>query len=181
MFHVFQNGYSQFKNAWYYEGTARWSEDLFRAGVGAAGTLPANANDLEGLFKLSYDASRFWQALARVTDPTGRGRVPQELRDIRYLGSPKPVIEDDVFHDAKLIKALLEELDREDDVVSKENGLDPLDWSEARQNAPGNNRHIWNAVINVSRRFASASPQLRRMVESLGHETEKPDSTSTKR
>lgn len=181
LFHIFQNGYSQFKNAWYSEGMARWSEDLLREGAGAAGALPANTTELEGLFKLSYDASRFWQAFARATDPAGRVSVLQELRDMRYPGSPKPVIEDDIFHGAQLIKALLEEFDREDDVVSEENGLDPLNWSEARQNAPGNNRHIWNAVINLSRRFSADTPQLQRMVEVLGSETEKQDSTRTKK
>ena len=80
LFHVFQNGYSQFKNAWYYEGMARWSEDLLREGLAAAGTLPANTIELEDLLKLSYDASRFWQALARATDPAGKVRVPPELR-----------------------------------------------------------------------------------------------------
>ena len=63
LFHVFQNGYSQFKNAWYYEGMARWSEDLLRAGAGRVGTLPVDAGALDGLFKQSYEASRFWQAL----------------------------------------------------------------------------------------------------------------------
>lgn len=165
LFHVFQNGYSQFKNAWYSEGTARWSEDLLREGVGAAGTLPANTTELAEVFKLSYDASRFWQALARATKPVGRVHMSQDLRNIHYLDSPKPMIEDDAIHDAKLIKALLEELERESSVVSQEDGLDPLNWPEARQNAPANNRHIWNAVINLSRRFVSDSPQFRRMVE----------------
>jgi hypothetical protein len=180
LFHVFQNGYSQFKNAWYSEGTARWSEDVLRAGAGAAGSLPASANDLEGLFKLSYSASHFWQALARATDPVGRVRMAQELRDIQYPGSSKPVIEDDVFYGAKLLKTLLEELDREDNVVSQASNLDPLNWSETRQNAPENNRHLWQALLNVSRRFAADSPQLRRMVETLGHAPETPDVTGVK-
>ena len=72
LFHVFQNGYTLFKAPWYYEGTARWSEDLLRAGAGEAGPLPATRAELEDLFKLSYDASRFWQALARATDPGGQ-------------------------------------------------------------------------------------------------------------
>jgi hypothetical protein len=163
LFHVFQNGYSLFKNPWYYEGMARWSEDLLRAGTGTAGTLPADAAALENLFKQSYDASRFWQALARATDPAGKVTVPPDLRELRSLGSSKPIIEDDTFHGAALMKALLEEFDREDDGVSREQNLNPLDWPEARQRATENNRHLWNAVIKAARRFPAAAPQLQRM------------------
>lgn len=160
LFHVFQNGYTLFKNAWYYEGTARWSEDLLRAGVGEEGPLPANAAEVEALFKRSYDASRFWQARARVTDPAGTVRIPPELRALRYLGASAPIIEDERFHGAPLLKALLEELDRADDEVSRQNKLDPLDWSEARQRSPENDRVIWAAVLTVSRRLAPNAPPL---------------------
>jgi len=168
LFHVFQNGYTLFKTPWYYEGTARWSEDLLRAGAGEAGPLPATKAELEDLFKRSYEASRFWQALARATDPPGGVQVPEELRGTRYPGSPKPIIEDAVFHGAPLLKALLEELDRSDDVASKGGSLNPLDWSEARQRSSENDRYIWAAVINVCRRYAPDAPPLRRMVETLG-------------
>jgi hypothetical protein len=165
LFHVFQNGYSQFKNAWYYEGMARWSEDLLRAGAGRVGTLPVDAGALDGLFKQSYEASRFWQALAHATDPAGTVRLPSELADLRYIGSPKPIIEDDVFTGASLMKALLEEFNREDNAASKAKGLDPRDWSEARQRAPENNGHLWTALLRATRRFPAASTQLQRMRE----------------
>lgn len=167
LFHVFQNGYALFKNAWYYEGTARWSEDLLREGAGQAGSLPATADALEDLFKLSYDASRFWQALARATDPKGKVSVPPGLRSACYHGSQKPIVEDDVFYGGPLLKALFEELDRADDLVSRASGLNPLDWAEARQRSPENNRYIWSAVLNVSRRFPSDSPRLKRIIEAL--------------
>jgi hypothetical protein len=138
LFHLFQNGYTLFKTPWYYEGVARWSEDLLRAGVGEAGELPASAADLEKLFKLSYGASRFWH---------------------------RPIVEDNTFHGARFLKALLEELDREDDVASRDGKLNSLDWPEARQRAAENNRYIWSAVIAACRRFPSDSPELRRMLE----------------
>jgi hypothetical protein len=165
LFHLFQNGYTLFKTPWYYEGVARWSEDLLRAGVGEAGELPASAADLEKLFKLSYGASRFWQALARATDPAGRVRIPENLRGSRYIGSDRPIVEDNTFHGARFLKALLEELDREDDVASRDGKLNSLDWPEARQRAAENNRYIWSAVIAACRRFPSDSPELRRMLE----------------
>jgi hypothetical protein len=159
LFHLFQNGYSQFKNAWYYEGMARWSEDLLRAGAGPVDSVPTDDAELDALFTRSYEASRTWQALARAADPSDRVQLPSELREKRYPGSAKLIIEDDVFHGARLLKAVLEELDRADDVVSKESGLDPLDWPEARQRAKENNRPIWDAVSKVSLRFARAVKQ----------------------
>lgn len=165
LFHVFQNGYTLFKTPWYYEGIARWSEDLLRAGAGEAGELPASVADLEKLFRLSYGASRFWQTLARATDPPGKVRVPENLRALRYAGSDKPIIEDDVFYGARFLKALFEELDRQDDVASREGKLNPLDWPEARQRAAENNHYIWNAIVSVCRRFPSDSPQMRKMLE----------------
>ena len=101
------------------------------------------------MFARSYDASRTWQALARVTDPVGRLALPSALRQLTYLDSAKPIINDDVFYGASLLKALLEELDRADDVISQEEGLDPLNWPEARQRAPQNNRVIWEALLKV--------------------------------
>jgi len=168
LFHIFQNGYTLFKTPWYYEGVARWSEDLLRAGAGEAGPLPATRAELENLFKQSYEASRFWQAVARATDPAGRISVPEGLRNACYPGSPKPIIEDSVFYGAPFLKAVLEELDVMDDSISQAKGRDPLDWSEPLQRSPENNRPIWAAVINVCRRYAPGSPPLRRMVEALG-------------
>lgn len=165
LFHVFQNGYTLFKTPWYYEGVARWSEDLLRAGAGEDGLLPASVADMEKLFKLSYGANRFWQALARATDSTGKVRVPENLRGIRYVGADKPIIEDDVFYGAQFLKVLLEELDRQDDVASREGKLNPLDWPEARQRAAENNRYIWNAVAAACGRFPANSPPVQRMLE----------------
>jgi hypothetical protein len=164
LFHVFQNGYAQFKTPWYYEGVARWLEDLLRAGVGEAGELLVKRAELEGIFRLSYGASRFWEALARATDGVGKVQVPADLRAIRYSGSDKPVLEDDAFFGAPLLKALLEELDRQDDVASRDAGLDPLNWPEARQRSGENNPYIWNAVLAACRGLPSNSPELRRML-----------------
>ena len=158
LFHVFQSGYSQFKNPWYYEGMARWSEDLLHAGADPVGTVPSDGTEVEALFARSYDASRTWQALARASDPVGRLRLPPELRDVRYSGSGRLVIEDDVFFGAPLLKGLLEEFNRADAVVSKEDGLDPTNWPESRQRSPENNRVIWNAVIRAFQRFAPGRP-----------------------
>jgi hypothetical protein len=118
------------------------------------GALPGSADEVEMLFQQSYDASRFWQALAHATDPGGTVRVPRDLRDARYSSSARPVMEDDAFRGGKLLKALLEAFDRADDEVSKADNLDPSNWPEARQRAPENNRVLWKAAIEVAGRLA---------------------------
>lgn len=158
LFHEFQNGYALFKNSWYTEGTARWAEYAFREGAGIGGQLPQAWPEVERLFGQRYEASNFWNALARAADAEGRLRVPQSLIALRYSGDARPIIEDERLYGTALIRALLEELDRRDDVASQEAGLDPLDWPETRQRAPENNRFIWEAVTTACRGFKIGLP-----------------------
>jgi len=167
LFHIFQNGYTLFKNAWYTEGTARWSESAFRKGTGQAGALPQTAEDLSRLFKLKYDACRFWLAMARETDSVGKLRIPPDLREVSYVGGGGPVIQDDTFWGAAFLKSLLEELDRMDDVASRDCGLNPSGWRDARRKSAENNPYVWAAVMNVCRRFQTQSVALERMVNAL--------------
>lgn len=153
LFHEFQNGYTLFKNAWYTEGTARWAEYAFREGAGHGGHLPRAWPAVERLFGQRYEAAAFWNTLARAADAEGKLRAPERLMAARYLGDPRPIMEDERLYGTALIRALLEELDRSDDIASREAGLDPLDWPEARQRGPENNRFIWDALASVCRRF----------------------------
>ena len=167
LFHIFQNGYTLFKNAWYYEGMARWSESALGKGAGIAGPLPTSAVDVTELFKLKYGASCFWLAAARETDKLGRIRLPEALRALKYVGTETSVIGDDLFCGTALMRALLEELDRADEIVSRKRGLAALDWKEVEQRSSANDRHIWAATMNVCRRFQAASPALACMTEQL--------------
>jgi len=160
LFHQFQNGYSLFKNPWYTEGTARWVEYAFREGVGKPARLPATVSEKEALFKLKYDASGFWNALAQATDSSGIFTLPRDLSEARYIGTGRPVIQDTRLYGISFMKMFLEELDAMDDLVSKEEGLNPLDWKESRQRSPVNNEVIWKAIINTCRRFPHKSPKL---------------------
>jgi hypothetical protein len=90
LFHLYQNGYTFFKNRWYTEGTARWAEQLGKASSGKPGRLPQSPAEMHELFRQSYETAPFWRRLAVQLDPGGRN----------------------------FIKAFLEELDRMDDAVS---------------------------------------------------------------
>jgi hypothetical protein len=132
--------------------------------VGKAGRFPANDEERKALYSLKYDAAGFWNALAQAGDPNGAFVAPKDLLDARYVGTEQRIIEDQRLYGVELMKALLEELDAMDDKLSKEEGLDPLDWKESRQRAPENDDLIWSATLSACRRFQDRSPQMRDFV-----------------
>jgi len=170
LFHEFINGYTLFKNSWLQEGLCRWSEYALRRGAGKPGKLPATVQARDQLWELSYSACGFWYALARQTDRSGRLPVPADLLELQYVGMQSRVVEDNVLYGAAFVKELLAELDREDDVASRELGLDPTDWKEKQQHSPANSPYIWAAVMRVCKRHADTSSMLQLMVKSLGDE-----------
>ncbi len=163
-FHEIQNGYTLFKNGWYTEGTARWAESALRKGSGKAGTLPATQAEKQALFKLRYQAGGFWNALAEASDSRGSFAAPQELLEIRYVGSGETIVQDLRLHGVDFIRVLLEELDAMDDEISRREELDPLNWPEARQHAAVNNEPIWTATLKACRRFQDQSPAMQGFV-----------------
>lgn len=63
LFHAYQYGYTYFKNAWFLEGMARASENLFRGRPGYGPPLPRSGQELDDLLSRSYAADAFWNRL----------------------------------------------------------------------------------------------------------------------
>jgi hypothetical protein len=157
LFHLIQSSVSHFKNDWYTEGTARWSERaLGTGGIGPVrhhGPWPLPDEAREALFALSYEASeRFWNPLAVLDDP--RGTIPEdlvkpELRQLTYCSGAK-VLKDLRLTGWELIREVLLELGKQDPVAFRELGY--RNWSEANQSSPRNHRYIYEAVAEVVRR-----------------------------
>lgn len=124
LFHLYQNGYTYFKNRWFTEGTARWSESLLKGRIGSAHTLPDNAEQREELFRSSYAASRFWNQLILTHDSENLGK--------------------------RFIRMLLIRLSHMDDVAAKERGIATDSWPEAEQKSKENDIYIWRAAIQIS-------------------------------
>lgn len=173
LFHSFQYGYTLFKNGWFLEGMARWSESTLRAGAGRPGELPRSSKELEALFAASYEASGFWNAVASALDPNGRLDLPAGSLEARYVGGPTPVVADDLLRGVEVMRRVLEALDRADDAVSRREGLDPLDWKESRQKATENNPCIWSGVIEALRSYTNCPPPVSQMLNVLGSPGEK--------
>lgn len=130
LFHLYQNGYTYFKNRWYTEGTARWSELVIKGRIGKGGKLPTTKFDKEILFKKSYDANTFWNELILITDKKDLGK--------------------------SFIKQLLEELNYADDLAANERGITNINWKESEQRSINNNFYIWQAINMVVDKFPRA-------------------------
>jgi hypothetical protein len=156
-FHVIQNSVTYFKNSWYTEGTARWSERALGAGdLGEARDLPSwplPKDKAAAFFEMKYDASEnFWNPLCAKLDPAGT--IPsspalQRVQAMRYTDGT-PVLKDLRLTGWKFIRDVLEGLDKADDVAFRELGYDR--WSEDNQRSPKNNAFILGVVEDAIKR-----------------------------
>ncbi len=159
-FHLIQYGVTYFKNRWFTEGTARWSERGLEAGaLGPAGTLPSwplREEEAAGVFTMAYDASgHFWNPLAARLDR--RGGIPEapalaRLQAMTYADG-SPVLKDLELTGWEFVREVLHELGRWDDTAFRELGYER--WSEANQMSPKNNPYILRAVREVVERLES--------------------------
>ena len=157
MFHLIQYSVTYFKNAWYTEGMARWSERaLGLGGVGEVryrGPWPLPKEKLNALFDMSYQASvDFWNPLAVMDDSGGaipEDRVSRELRQLTYSSGEKVLLD---FHlnGWELMREVLLELGKADRVAFRELGY--TRWSEDNQNSKKNSPFIYQVVMDVLRR-----------------------------
>lgn len=153
LFHLIQNGATYFKNRWYAEGTARWSERALGSGgvgQGLRGSWPPNESVIERLDDMAYEAApQFWEPLVLKVDKRGKipaDRVPAELRKLRYTDG-SPVLKDLDLHGWELIRDILVELGEADDTAAAERGL--AKWPENEQNSRLNTPYIRAAVERV--------------------------------
>jgi hypothetical protein len=153
-FHLIQYGVSYFKNKWYAEGTARWSERGLAAGaLGPAKPLeawPLPSDKASELFAMSYDAATaFWNPLAARCDACAAlpdGPALEQLQAMTYTDG-SPVLKDLHFAGWRFVRDVLLELGEADDIAYRELNHDR--WSEANQFSPKNDVYILRAVEKV--------------------------------
>ncbi len=154
-FHILQNGATYFKNRWFTEGTARWSERSLGTGGGSGGLRfkwPLSEKNLSNVDSMAYEASiRYWEPFALSMDPEGEipeSRVPVALREMEYTDG-SPVLKDLKLHGWEAIRSVIIELGKLDDEAAKEQNL--TTWPEAQQKSPLNTPYILRAVENVQK------------------------------
>lgn len=146
LFHVYQNSQSMFKQAWYSEGTARWSESMVSIGTGAAADrLPQTARELQQWMRESYGASRVWIRLFSLVDTQSRFAIPMSLQSLRYSDG-RPVVADDRAYGVRFMRLLMQNLSNTSDQIARQEGWSRFGWPEAEQKDPRFNAVIWQAV-----------------------------------
>lgn len=158
-FHIIQNGATYFKNAWFTEGTARWSEKALGTGGASEGMRfkwPLSEKNLSSVDSMKYDASpRYWEPFALSMDLQGdipESRVPAALREMKYTDD-SPVLKDLKLHGWEAIRDVIIELGKLDDEAAKDRNLPK--WPEAQQKSPLNTPYILRAVEQVQKARAN--------------------------
>lgn len=161
-FHLIHYSTSYFKNSWFAEGTARWSE--FALGSGSLGPAPKldawplSHERAAAVFKMSYDASeQFWNPLAARLD--ANGVIPdspalKRLQAMRYTDGSH-VLMDLNLTGWRFIRDVIIELGVVDDIAFRKLGYDR--WTEANQFSKENNSFILGAVEKVFHRYEVAT------------------------
>ncbi len=140
MFHLVQYGATYFKNGWFLEGMARWSEHaLAREGLGKIkyspnGPWPQGPRYFQLLTKMRYDAEHvLWNPIVRRTGGGGLlsdRLLGRQLTSLRYSDG-SPVLRDRTLQGAELMRDIVIELGRLDDVAFRDLKYDR--WSENNQ------------------------------------------------
>ncbi|UQB41505.1 hypothetical protein JX580_07375 [Thiomicrospira microaerophila] len=149
LFHLYQYGYTMFKQRWFTEGTARWSQDILEKNTEYPITpLPQTQEEKQTFFSKSYDAYGVWNNFIHQIDPKGDVSFPESLMEKRYL-SGEPVVNDSRLHGVEFVIKTFEKLDKLDNQISENEGLFAFFWDEAYQRSPIHNKIMWEKIINI--------------------------------
>ncbi|MHC4386113.1 MAG: hypothetical protein ACYSUG_03890, partial [Planctomycetota bacterium] len=157
LFHEFQYGYTLFKNSWYLEGMARFSQYLFKSEVPPTTNFPSSKEERNRLLEQSYDAYSFWQMMFASIQDRREFQVPEEIKQRRYITVNKRIFEGGSFHAVHAFKLFLEEYDRVDDEVSRIAKINPIVWDDSVQKAKRNNKYLWPATLRVYKKLSNKS------------------------
>lgn len=153
-FHLIQYSTTYFKNRWFLEGTARWSERaLGVGGLGPARILsawPLPGERKQAIAAMSYEASEhLWNPLAAKMDK--EGTIPdspalQAVQAMKYTDG-STVLKDLRLTGWKFIRDVVSGLGQMDDTAFRELGYDK--WSEANQRSEKNNAYLFRVIENI--------------------------------
>lgn len=154
-FHLIQYSTTYFKNRWFLEGTARWSERaLGTGGLGSARVLsawPLSDVQKNAVTAMAYEASEhLWNPLAARLDK--EGVVPdsaalKQLQAMTYTDGSL-VVKDLRLTGWALIRDVIVELGKIDDQAFRELGYDR--WSEENQRSPRNDAYMFQAIEKIT-------------------------------
>ncbi|TWU22967.1 hypothetical protein Pla52o_25000 [Novipirellula galeiformis] len=154
IYYLIQYASTYFKNRWFLEGPARWAEHALGAdGFGECKYSPRGPwtqaeQHFRVLFEQSYDAEHvLWNPIAVATDSKRilpRSKELREIASMRYSHG-QPILRDMNLNGIKVMRDILEELGRMDDIAFEKLGYES--WSEDNQRSDSNSRFAYEAVM----------------------------------
>ena len=154
-FHLIQYGATHFRNKWFLEGMARWSQDaLSKINYPPAQDIPRmlkDNGDKERLFQRSYKAAElFWYPLAM--DMHDKAKIPSRLmKKYKYVNG-SPVFHDDIFYGPNVMLKVLRAMKaKENDAAISEGFANVGEWHRKGQRDERNSEFIMDCVREVYR------------------------------
>lgn len=151
-FHLIQYGATYFRNSWYLEGMASWSQDSVAAtkeypdSKSLTSTLKSRAA-AEDIYANKYSVSKsLWYPLA--VSKRDKAKIPAAMiKKYKYVDG-SPVFHDDIFYGPNVMLAVLREMKSREEVAGANfGGVDK--WRKKGQRNEQNNEIIMDCVRDV--------------------------------
>lgn len=160
-FHLYQYAYTQFKNSWYLESLANWSERALRVDLTAStkrlGALPQSSESLKkDIFKQAYNP--LWRRLS-VIEPQNRLVIPNHLKLLKYTDGSL-VFKDQEWRGTKLALNVMQNLEIASNQISTEKKWPAYDWKEDDQRLEQWNLIIWKNIQAAMHQQNYKNPEL---------------------
>lgn len=148
LFHLYQYGYTVFKNSWYLEGMARWAENLLGKRNYPIGAIPSTFEEEEALFAQSYGAVSFWMALLNTVSPStlDERSYSDELLSRSYVNGGQVIQNEATTHGASAIIDILESFGNLDRQISQVTGREVKSWSSTERFNEANSEDMLNVL-----------------------------------
>lgn len=151
-FHLVQYASTYFRNRWFLEGMASWSQDSvskikeYPDGKSIKSTLKDKAA-LEEIYQDRYSTSKsLWYPLA--VSKNDKAKIPAAMIEKYKYVDGSPVFHDDIFYGPNVMLAVLREMKAREEVAAANfGGLNK--WRKEGQRDDGNNEIIMDCVRDV--------------------------------
>ncbi|WP_164709177.1 hypothetical protein [Acinetobacter sp. B51(2017)] len=147
LFHLYQYGYTQFKNTWYLESLANWSERALRVDlVSSTKNLPALPQSSRGIQKeiIGKAYNPLWKRLS-VIEGHDRLVIPAHLQKMRYSNGSL-VFKDHEWRNTALVLNLMQNLEQSSLKISKDKQWNAYNWKESDQRLKQWDAMIWKNI-----------------------------------
>lgn len=164
LFHLYQYGYTQFKNRWYLESLANWSERSLRVDLSPATKklppLPKNPQSLQQeIFNEGYH--RLWRRLS-VIESQDRLIIPAHLQKMRYSNGSL-VFKDHEWRNTALVLKVMQNLEQASFNISQERQWQAYKWKESDQRLKAWDAVIWQNIQAALKQQGYQSPEAKQL------------------